>query len=108
MPEDAVPEAIALEDDDDEEAAGAEDAALDAADEAALDEAAVLLEELQADSTSAAVATPAISDKFRARSTCSPFPSTARPRLRTRLSFKRRQRRAQYRTDGTSSPVQQR
>ena len=57
--------------------AAADEGAAPAGADAALDEVeeveAVLLEP-QAVSTSAAVATPAISVKLRARSTCSPFP----------------------------------
>jgi hypothetical protein len=77
----ADPEAAGADAAADPEAAGAEaaaeGAALAGADTAALDDGedvdAVLLEP-QAVSTSAAVATPAMSVKLRARSTCSPFP----------------------------------
>ena len=77
----ADPEAAGADDAADPEAAGADDAAaegaaLAGADAAALEDGedveAVLLEP-QAVSTSAAVATPAMSVKLRARSTCSPF-----------------------------------
>jgi hypothetical protein len=77
----ADPDPAGADDAADPDAAGADDAAADGAalagaDAAALDDVedvAVVLLEPQAVSTRAAVATPAISVKLRARSTCSPF-----------------------------------